>query len=129
MIVRRKFAGGLVIQGLKMILKDPASKKALRDLTKFGKEAGASKMDINTKKAQGLKKYTKIIEKKIREQGLTNPKFTKKGIKIMKDTRSKLTEYLKKNIEKRKAMKEAVGKTKNFKGGLIRKPKLAKRGF
>jgi hypothetical protein len=89
MIVRRKFAGGLVIQGLKMILKDPASKKALRDLTKFGKEAGASKMDINTKKAQGLKKYTKIIEKKIREQGLTNPKFTKKGIKIMKDTRSK----------------------------------------
>jgi hypothetical protein len=129
MIVRRKFAGGLVIQGLKMILKDPASKKALRDLTKFGKEAGASKMDINTKKAQGLKKYTKIIEKKIREQGLTNPKFTKKGIKIMKDTRAKLTEYLKKNIEKRKAMKEAVGKTKNFKGGLIRKPKLARRGF
>ena len=129
MIVRRKFAGGLVIQGLKMILKDPASKKALRDLTKFGREAGASKMDINTKKAQGLKKYTKIIEKKIREQGLTNPKFTKKGIKIMKDTRAKLTEYLKKNIEKRKAMKEAVGKTKNFKGGLIRKPKLARRGF
>ncbi len=47
----------------------------------------------------------------------------------MKDTRAKLTEYLKKNIEKRKAMKEAVGKTKNFKGGLIRKPKLARRGF
>ncbi len=30
MIVRRKFAGGLVIQGLKMILKDPASKKSIK---------------------------------------------------------------------------------------------------
>ena len=47
----------------------------------------------------------------------------------MKDTRSKLTQYLKKNREKQKAMKEAVGKTKNFKGGLIKKPKLARRGF
>ena len=47
----------------------------------------------------------------------------------MKDTRSKLTQYLKKNREKVKAMKEGSKRTKNFKGGLIRKPKLAKRGF
>jgi len=129
MIIRKKLAGGLITQGLRMILKDPASKKALRDLKKFGQEAGASRFEINTKKAEGLKKYTKIIENKIKEKGLTKPEFTKKGIKFMKDTRSKLTQYLKKNREKQKAMKEAVGKTKNFKGGLIKKPKLARRGF
>ena len=129
MIIRKKLAGGLITQGLRMILKDPASKKALKDLTKLGREAGASRFEINTKKAQGLKKYTKIIENKIKQKGLTKPEFTKKGIKFMKDTRSKLTQYLKKNREKQKAMKEAVGKTKNFKGGLIKKPKLARRGF
>ena len=130
MIVRKKYlAGGLITKGLKMILKDPASKKALKDLTKLGKEAGASRFDINTKKAEGLKKYSKIIENKIRQQGLSKPEFTKKGIKFMKDTRSKLTQYLKKNREKVKAMKEGGERTKNFKGGLIRKPRLAKRGF
>jgi hypothetical protein len=130
MIMRKKYlAGGLITKGLRMILKDPASKKALKDLTKLGREAGASRFDINTKKAEGLKKYSKIIENKIRERGLTKPEFTKKGIKFMKDTRSKLTKYLKKNREKVKAMKEGAERTKNFKGGLIRKPKLAKRGF
>jgi hypothetical protein len=130
MIMRKKYlAGGLITKGLRMILKDPASKKALKDLTKLGREAGASRFDINTKKAEGLKKYSKIIENKIRERGLTKPEFTKKGIKFMKDTRSKLTQYLKKNREKVKAMKEGAERTKNFKGGLIRKPKLAKRGF
>ena len=130
MIIRKKYlAGGLITKGLRMILKDPASKKALKDLTKFGREAGASRFNINTKKAEGLKKYSKIIENKIKEQGLSKPEFNKKGIKLMKDTRSKLTQYLKKNREKEKAMKEAVGRTKNFKGGLIKKPRLAKRGF
>ena len=130
MIIRKKYlAGGLITKGLRMILKDPASKKALKDLTKLGREAGASRFNINTKKAEGLKKYSKIIENKIREQGLSKPEFTKKGIKFMKDTRSKLTQYLKKNREKEKAMKEAAGRTKNFKGGLIKKPRLAKRGF
>ena len=50
MIIRKKYlAGGLITKGLRMILKDPASKKALKDLTKFGKESGASRFDINTK--------------------------------------------------------------------------------
>jgi hypothetical protein len=110
---KRYLAGGLITKGLRMILKDPASKKALKDLTKLGREAGASRFNINTKKAEGLKKYSKIIENKIRKQGLSKPEFTKKGIKVMKDTRSKLTQYLKKNREKKKAMKEAVGRTKN----------------
>ena len=73
--------------------------------------------------------FIDLDENKIKEQGLSKPEFTKKGIKLMKDTRSKLTQYLKKNREKEKAMKEAVGRTKNFKGGLIKKPRLAKRGF
>ena len=130
MIIRKKYlAGGLITKGLRMILKAPASKKALKDLIKFGREAGASRCNINTKKAEGLKKYSKIIENKIKEQGLSKPEFTKKGIKLMKDTRSKLTQYLKKNREKEKAMKEALGRTKNFKAGLIKNPRLATRRF
>ena len=35
---KKKLAGGLITQGLRMILKDPASKKALKDLTKLGRD-------------------------------------------------------------------------------------------
>ena len=130
MKTRKMLVGGLLSKGIKMIYKDPASKKALRKLTELGREVGASRFDINTQKARGLKKYVNLINKKIAQgQGSKDPTFKKKATKVMTVAKNRLNLFLKEQKAKKEAMIEGKKVKKNFKGGLMIQPKLAKRGY
>ena len=129
MKTKKMLAGGLLKTGIKLIYKDPKSRKALKLLRDLGKSQGVSRSEINTAAAQGLKKYTKLIESKIKTGKFSRPDFKKKGAKIMRSAQKELNLFLKKQKSKKQAMKEGLKATKHFKGGLMIKPKLATKGF
>ena len=127
MIVRRKFAGGLLKTGkvIRAAVNNPGFKSLSKNIQKTLKDSledqNLAKSATKYEKARALlgalKNFTKQknFPQTLRDQA-------KKAITEVKkyQTRKKTeaVEYLK-----------SKGATKNFKGGLIRKPKLAKRGF
>ena len=129
MKTRKMLAGGLLKTGIKLIYKDPKSRKALKLLRDLGKSQGVSRSEINTTAARGLKKFTKLIESRIKTAKFSRPDFKKKGTKIMRAAKKELNLFLKKQKSKKQAMQEGLKATKHFKGGLMIKPKLAQKGF
>ncbi len=127
MIVRRKLAGGLLQTGkiIRAAVNNPGfknlSKGIQETLKKSMKDQNLAKSATKIEKAGALLRALKNFQrnnnfsKNLRDSA-------KKAItevkKYQKQKRTEATEYMK-----------SKGATKNFKGGLIRKPKLAKRGF
>ena len=130
MIVRKKYlAGGLLGTDAKAVYK--ANKGKIKSFMK-----DKSKGKLNTTK--NLRDAVNIIKDKM----LKGDKRYKTGDSIL-DTQKlyglmkgerKLNKFLKKTQDKLKARKDlkklkSEGRKPNFKGGLIKKPRLAKRGF
>ena len=130
MIVRKKyFAGGLLRTAAKAVYK--ANKGKIKSFVK-----DKLKGKLNTTK--NLRDAVNIIKNKM----LKGDKKYKTGDSIL-DTQKlyglmkgekQLNKFLKKTQDKIKVTKDlkklkSEGRKSNFKGGLVRKPKLAKRGF
>ena len=105
--IQKKLAGGLLRQGIKIIYRDPASRKALHALKDFilkGYKAKnlqslgpVGKLELKLRKAQGLKKYSKLISTKLnpdRFQG--SLPMTRKAKRIMKTAELTAGKYEKK---------------------------------
>ena len=127
MIVKKKLAGGLLQTGkvIRAAVKNPGFKSLSKTIKETIKDTledqNLAKTATKYEKARAilgaLKNFTKQknFPKKLRDQA-------EKAITEVKKYQTK------KRIEASEYMK-SKGATKNFKGGLIRKPKLAKRGF
>jgi hypothetical protein len=130
MIVRKKYLlGGLLRTGAKSVYK--ANKDSIKSFMK-----DKLKGKLNT--AKNLKDAVNIIKNRM----LKGDKRSKTGDPIV-DTQQlykmmrgekQLNKYLKNTQDKLKARKDlkklkSKGRKPNFKGGLIRKPKLAVKGF
>ena len=130
MIVRKKYlAGGLLKTGAKAVYK--ANKDSIKSFVK-----DKLKGKLNT--AKNLRDAVNIIKNRM----LKGDKRSQTGDPIVDTQRlyklfrgeKQLNKYLKSTQDKLKARKDlkklkSKGRKPNFKGGLIRKPKLAKRGF
>ena len=131
---RKYLAGGLVKEGIKIVFRDPGSKKGLKVFRKTLKSEGLSKSEVNKGVAMGIKHYLKAIENKIKSgKSSPNPVLNKAGLKIMGSAKKAIESYITKQNKKvgltKDAIKEGLKATKHFKGGLMIKPKLAKRGY
>ena len=131
---RKYLAGGLVKEGIKIVFRDPGSKKGLKVFRKTLKSEGLSKSEVNKGVAMGIKHYLKAIENKIKSgKSSSNPALNKAGLKIMGSAKKAIESYITKQNKKvgltKDAIKEGLKATKHFKGGLMIKPKLAKRGY
>ena len=127
MIVKKKLAGGLLQTGkvIRAAVNNPGFKSLSKNIQKRLKDSledqNLAKSATKYEKARALlgalKNFTKQknFPKRLRDEA-------KKAITEVKKYQTK------KRIEASEYMK-SKGATKNFKGGLIRKPKLAKRGF
>jgi hypothetical protein len=137
MIIRKKYLAGGLIRGAisyatKKFLKE-GSKKFPKSVIKEG-ITKSQKTQADTFRKAKIVEYAhnklqklggKIFKKdKIKTKGHFG-RADKMGTKIVKD-QNKLERMV--DVLKNKNLK-AQGRKPNFKGGLIRKPKLAKRGF
>ena len=146
MIVRKKyFAGGLlrgaISYATKKFLKEGSKKFPKSVIKKTHKSKGITKSLTKSQRTQAdTFRKAKIVEhahNKLQKLGgrifkgdkiKTKPHFRRAdnmGKKIVKD-QNKLERMV--DVLKNKNLK-AQGRKPNFKGGLIKKPKLAKRGF
>ena len=130
MVVRKKYlAGGLLGTAAKAVYK--ANKGKIKSFMK-----DKLKGKLNTTK--NLKDAVNIIKDKMlkgdkRYKTGDSTLDTQKLYGLMKGEK-KLNKFLKKTQDKLKARKDlkklkSEGRKPNFKGGLIKKPKLAQRGF
>jgi len=127
MIVRKKLAGGLLQTGkvIRAAVNNPGFKRLGKNIQRTFKEAY---------KDQNLAKTaTKFEKARALIKALSNFKKEKFFTKAQKDSAGKAISELKKYQKQKKTegieYVKSKTATKNFKGGLIRKPKLAKRGF
>ena len=127
MIVRRKFAGGLLKTG--KVIRAAVNNPGFKSLSKGIRET----LKKNLEDQNLAKSATKIEKAGALLRALKNFTKQKNFPKILRDDAKKaITEVKKYQKQKRTEATEYMkskGATKNFKGGLIRKPKLAKRGF
>ena len=105
--IQKKLAGGLLRQGIKMIYRDPASRKALHALKDFILKGYKSKnlqslgpvgkLELKLRKAQGLKKYSKLISTKLNPDRFKGSlPMTRKAKRIMKTAELTAGQYEKK---------------------------------
>ena len=102
--IQKKLAGGLLRVGIKTIYRDPASRKALGTLKNyilkqykakdFKSLSTIGKLDLKISKAEGLKKYTKLISTKINPDRFKGSKsMTRKAKKMMKTAELSAGQY------------------------------------
>ena len=127
MIVRKKLAGGLIQTGkvIRAAVNNPGFKRLGKSIQQTFKDAledqNLAKSATKYEKARALIKALKNFRKEkifTKSQKDSAGKAISELKKYQKQKRTEATEYMKSKTA-----------TKNFKGGLIRKPKLAKRGF
>ena len=116
-------AGGLLKPAIKFVYKEYLKKNPM---FKDTMEQFAKKLITRTDKkfsiSAGLNAYVKQLIKE-------NPKLHSKGKKLLHEAKDALSKY-KTKIQKEHVLEKIPTRpSKHFKGGLIRKPKLAKRGF
>lgn len=127
MIVRRKLAGGLLQTGkvIRAAVNNPGFKSLSKKIRKRLKD---SMEDQNLAKTA-----TKYEKGRALLNALKNFSKEKNFPKSLRDQAKKAITEVKKYQRQKQAEAfgylTSKGATKNFKGGLIRKPKLAKRGF
>ena len=141
MIVRKKYLLGGLIKGLsgkiiKGVVKGDKYKKFSQEVKKRVSEFYKGKDKTLKKHEEKLRKIEPMeeaLEDIIRLQNTKQLRFSTGQSKQVKDaTRdalNKIKEFKKQKKAEVKAFIESKGRTKNFKGGLIKKPRLAKRGF
>jgi len=137
MIVRKKFLGGLIrSRAVREIFREHIKPSRMyQEVLQDFKTGAATKADKIRTALTGLKAYAKAYYKQSlkAQKADKNPKTREGRKKLMRELAFGINQ-LKKSVDKAKASeisKEMTkrGIKKNFKGGLIRKPKLAKRGF
>jgi len=135
MIVRKKYLAGGLIRGLagqiiKRVVKGPKYKALAKEIKKRADK-------LYKGQDQTLKRHeVKIRKMKPMEEGLrdvvSSKGFSSKLPKV-KEAATKALERVQKFTKQKKLEAreyiQSKGRKKHFKGGLIRKPKLAKRGF
>ena len=105
--IQKKLAGGLLRVGIKTIYRDPASRKALGNLKDYIlKQYRAKnlksldpvgKLDLKIRKAEGLKRYSKLISTKINPSRFKGSKsMTRKAKKMMKIAELSASQYAQK---------------------------------
>ena len=140
MIVRKKYLAGGLLRGLsgqliKRVVKGDKYKalsKKIKDFTSRaykGKDKTLKKTETQLRKVKPMRETLEDLVKMQNTKGLrysTSPKAVKR---VTRQALDKIKKYEKqKNLEAKEYVR-SVGKTRHFKGGLITKPKLAKRGF
>ena len=137
MIIRKKFLGGLLrSRAVRDIFREHIKPSRMyQEVLQDFKTGAATKADKIRTALTGLKAYAKAYYKQSlkAQKADKNPKTRAGRKKLMRELAFGINQ-LKKSVDKAKASeisKEMTkrGIKKNFKGGLIRKPKLAKRGF
>ena len=128
--------GGLLTRPIKGIFgayvrNNPMYRTVVKDL----KSGMATKADKVRTGITGIRAYANALYKQTRKtlKETKDPEKIKQGKALLKELGDSIVR-LKKSASKHKAAEVAEGLKKagrkpNFKGGLIRKPKLAKRGF
>ena len=105
--IQKKLAGGLLRVGIKTIYRDPASRKALGTLKNyilkqykakdFKSLSTIGKLDLKIRKAEGLKKYSKLISTKINPDRFKGSRsMTRKAKKMMKTAELSAGQYAQK---------------------------------
>ena len=137
MIVRKKLIGGLLrSRAVRDIFREHIKPSRMyKEVLEDFKTGAATKADKIRTAITGLRAYANAYMKQtIRAQKADkNPKTRKGRKKLMRELAFGINQ-LKKSANKAKASEVSKEMTKrgikkHFKGGLIRKPKLAKRGF
>ena len=137
MIVRKKLIGGLLrSRAVRDIFREHIKPSRMyKEVLEDFKTGAATKADKIRTAITGLRAYAnEYMKQTIRAQKADkNPKTRKSRKKLMRELAFGINQ-LKKSANKAKASEVSKEMTKrgikkNFKGGLIRKPKLAKRGF
>ncbi len=137
MIVRKKLIGGLLrSRAVRDIFREHIKPSRMyKEVLEDFKTGAATKADKIKTAITGLRAYAnEYMKQTIRAQKADkNPKSRKFRRKLMRELAFGINQ-LKKSANKAKASEVSKEMTKrgikkNFKGGLIRKPKLAKRGF
>ena len=122
-------AGGLLGQGIRLIYKDPASKAALKKLTHWvkskykGKTFGTlGKLELKHRKAEGLVKYSKLIQGKIAKDPsrFKSLKNAEKAKNVFKKTQLQAESYKKKiNLITKTLMNRKSNVTLHSEGGEV----------
>jgi len=122
-------AGGLLGQGIRLIYKDPASKAALKKLTHWvkskykGKIFGTlGKLELKHRKAEGLVKYSKLIQGKIAKDPsrFKSLKNAEKAKNVFKKTQLQAESYKKKiNLITKTLMNRKSNVTLHSEGGEV----------
>ena len=122
-------AGGLLSQGIRLIYKDPASKAALKKLTHWvkskykGKTFGTlGKLELKHRKAEGLVKYSKLIQGKIAKDPsrFKSLKNAEKAKNVFKKTQLQAESYKKKiNLITKTLMNRKPNVTLHSEGGEV----------
>ena len=137
MIVRKKLIGGLLrSRAVRDIFREHIKPSRMyKEVLQDFKTGAATKADKIRTAITGLRAYAKAYYKQSlkAQKADKNPKTRKGRKKLMRELAFGINQ-LKKSANKAKAsevFKEMTkrGIKKNFKGGLMIKPKLAKRGF
>jgi flavin-dependent dehydrogenase len=137
MIVRKKLIGGLLrSRAVRDIFREHIKPSRMyKEVLEDFKTGAATKADKIRTAITGLRAYANAYYKQSlkAQKADKNPKTKKVRRKLMRELAFGINQ-LKKSANKAKAsevskMMTARGIKKNFKGGLIVKPKLAKRGF
>ena len=111
---------------LKKVVK--AVNKSRKDIKKFRKDKEKKSSPAITAVNRAQERLEKLRDVKNATLSVLKNKMPKKGLKLIEDT---FKDAARKRATIRNIMADPkkVGRKPNFKGGLIRKPKLAKRGF
>ena len=127
--VPKYLAGGLLGQGIRLIYKDPASKAALKKLTHWvkskykGKIFGTlGKLELKHRKAEGLVKYSKLIQGKIAKDPsrFKSLKNAEKAKNVFKKTQLQAESYKKKiNLITKTLMNRKSNVTLHSEGGEV----------
>tara|TARA_A100001011_G_scaffold334256_1_gene362506 strand:- start:619 stop:1032 length:414 start_codon:yes stop_codon:yes gene_type:complete len=137
MIVRKKLIGGLLrSRAVRDIFREHIKPSRMyKEVLEDFKTGAATKADKIRTAITGLQAYAKAYYKQSlkAQKADKNPKTRKGRKKLMRELAFGINQ-LKKSANKAKASEVSKEMTKrgikkNFKGGLIRKPKLAKRGY
>lgn len=137
MVVRKKWLGGLlksrpVKEIFKIYIKPSRMyQEVLRDF----KEGSATKADKIRVAITGIRAYANALYKQTRQttKQSKDPLKKEQGKKLLRELADGINR-LKKSAAKHKAAEvstkmDKLGIKKHYKGGLMRKPKLAKRGY
>ena len=101
MKTKKMLAGGLLKEGIKIVLRDPGSKKGLKVFRKTLKAEGLPKSEVNKGVAMGIKHYLKAIENKIKSgKSSPSPVLNMAGLKIMGSAKKAIDAYITKQNKK-----------------------------